>query len=310
MGAKKILSWIWDYTLLSFGTLIYTVAWVSFMIPNGIADGGVTGACTILEYATGIPVSYSFFIVNSLILILGVIFLGGGFGIKTIYVIVLSSLLFKFLPLVDFLPAVEGKPLYVHEKLLVPVIGGILEALGISIVFKRGGSTGGTDIIALIIDKFYPITPGKVYLVSDLIIITSIILVPGKTFQDMIYGYIIMITFSIVLDWFLLGSKATMQLLVFSSHTDEIADYVAKEMERGVTVVKTVGWYTKKERDVLLILLLKSEVQELTKVIHSIDSKAFVSISDAKTVYGEGFEKMKTGIHTSKKKVGRPSLNH
>ncbi len=301
MPLKKVISVVWDYLVLSFGTLIYCLSWDSFLIPNGVASGGLTGACTILEFATGIPVSLSFIICNAFLLLMGFLIMGKGFGFKTIYVIGLSTVLFDVLPNYPIIEAVAGNPLYISERVLIPIIGGLVEALGICIIFMRGGSTGGTDIIALIINKFWPVSPGKVFLIIDVFILATILLVPGKGFQDMVYGYMAMITFSMAVDWMLLGSKSTMQVLVFSEKYDKIADYIIHVMDRGVTALNATGWYTKQDRRVLLILVRKNQIRELTKAIKNIDTKAFVSVSPAAGVYGEGFEEMKTGIEKKKK---------
>jgi uncharacterized membrane-anchored protein YitT (DUF2179 family) len=303
LTTKMITKTLWDYFAVSFGTLLYCMAWDAFLIPNNIASGGLTGACTIVQFATNgaIPVAYSFISVNTLLLLIGFLVMGRGFGFKTIYCIALSTILFRFLPAFDFLKAIPGEPLFVDEKVLIPIIGGILEAVGVGIIFIKGGSTGGTDILALIVNKFWPISPGKVFLFVDLFIIASILLVPGKTFQDMIYGYIAMVTFSVGIDYMLLGSKSTVQILVFSQQYQQIADYIIKEMDRGVTALNAVGWYTKEEKKVLLILVRKSQLPMLTKAIKNIDKKAFVSISPASGVYGEGFEEIKTGINRKKK---------
>ena len=112
---------------------------------------------------------------------------------------------FDVMPKVDVLLSLPGHLLYLDEKILVPVIGGIVEAIGIGLILSRGGSTGGTDIFAMIINKFWPVSPGQVYLYFDLFIIASVLLIPGKTFQDMMYGYLAMISFSLVVDSVLLG---------------------------------------------------------------------------------------------------------
>lgn len=304
MTLKKVLPVVWDYVILSFGALLYCLAWDSFMIPNNISSGGLTGACTILQYATmgAIPMSWSFFVLNVLLLITGFIVLGKGFGIKTVYVVLLSSALFEILPAYDFLKAIPGNFLYIDNKLLVPIVGGIMESVGIGLIFLRGGSTGGTDIAVLIVNKFWPVSPGKVYLYSDLVIIASVLLVPGKGFEDMIFGYIAMITFSFMLDFVLLGNKTTFQVMVFSEKYEEIADFIIKKLDRGVTALRAVGWYTRKDRNVLLILVRKPQIHELTKTIKEIDNKAFVSVSQATSVYGEGFDEIKTGIVKKLKK--------
>ena len=308
---NKVLNVIWEYALISFGTLLYCMAWSSFLIPNGIAAGGLTGACTILQFATNgaIPVANSFFVINVGLLILGVIVLGNQFGLKTVYAILLSSVLFKILPDYPFMEATAGHFLFIDNKLLIPVVGGLIEAIGVSIIFSHGGSTGGTDVLVLVINKYWPLSPGKVYLYTDIFIIASILLIPGKSFQDMIYGYITMITFSFMLDFALMGSKSTAQVLVFSEKNKELADYIMKTLNRGVTALKSVGCYTGKEKDVLLILVRRNQVSELTKAIKSIDNKAFVSVSPASSVYGEGFDEIKTGVERKKTKIAESSDN-
>ena len=301
---NKVLNVIWDYFLISFGTLLYCMAWCSFLIPNGISAGGLTGACTILQFATNgaIPVANSFFVMNVILLIMGVMVLGNAFGLKTVYSILLSSLLLKVLPDYHFLEATQGNFLFIDNKLLIPVVGGLIEAVGVGIIFSHGGSTGGTDVIALIINKYWPLSPGKVYLYTDLFIIASILLVPGKSFQDMIYGYITMITFSTMLDFVLMGSKSTVQVLVFSDKSNELADHIMKNLNRGVTALKSIGCYTGKEKDVLLVIVRKSQISQLSKVIKKVDTKAFVSVAPASSVYGEGFDELKTGVVRKKGK--------
>ena len=306
MTFKKISTVFWDYAIISFGVFLYAAAWTSFVIPNNISSGGLTGACTNLQYATGIPVSYSYIIANAILLTGGVLVLGKGFGFKTIYAIALSTILLDIIPRFDWILSLPGHPLYISEKVLIPIIAGLMEAIGLYCIFNRGGSTGGTDVIALIINKFWPISPGKTYIVLDVFIIATILLIPGKTLEDMVYGYIMMITFSLMLDFMLLGQKSTVQLLIFSSKYEEIADYILYQSKRGVTVLNATGWYTKEDRKVLLILVRKNQLQALTRAIKSLDAKAFLSVSPASGVYGEGFDEIKTGIERKKGKNAEP----
>ena len=305
LSAKRILSVMWDYGIVTFGTLLYCLGWTSFLIPNGIASGGGTGLCTIIYFATGIPVSYSFFVLNAILLILGFLALGKAFGFKTIYVILLSTVLFKVLP--------EYPQLVAHfdERLVVAVVGGIVEAVGIGIVLLRGGSSGGTDIAAMIVNKYWPVSPGKVYLFSDLFIIASVLLIPGKTVEDMIYGYATMVTFSFMIDAVLLGRKSSVQILVFSSKYREVADFIITEMDRGVTALYAQGWYSEEDSKVLQIVARKTQLHQIAGAIKRIDSKAFVSVSTATSVYGEGFEEIKAGIKLKNRKVknGRAEEN-
>lgn len=300
-GGGKVLRTVWDYAVISFGVLLYCLSWDSFMIPNNIASGGLTGACTIIQFGTGIPVSYSFIVINTLLLIGGSLVLGRGFGLKTIYAILLSTVLFRIFPGIPQIQAIPGEPLYISEKVLIPIIGGLLEAVGLNLVLQKGGSTGGTDIVALIVNKFWPVSLGSVFMYLDLFIIASVLLVPGKGVQDMVYGYIAMVTFSLMLDSMQLGRKSSLQVLVFSKKYNEIADYIINVMDRGVTALESVGWYTKESREVLLIVIRRAQLQELTRAIKSVDKDAFVSVCPARSVFGEGFEEMKTGITRKKK---------
>lgn len=301
MSITKLLSVLKDYFLITVGVFVYVVAWTSFLIPNGIASGGLTGLCTIIEMGTGVPVAWTYILINALMIIVGSLVLGKGFGFRTIYAILLATVLFRVMPGVDALLSLPDHPLYISEKVLIPIIGGLVEAAGISLIMDHGGSTGGTDILALVVNKFYPVSLGQVFIVFDLVIIASVLLIPGKTLQDMIYGYIAMFTFSFGIDWILTGRKSTVQLLIFSDHYDEIADFIIKVLDRGVTALNAVGWYTKTDRKVLLVLVRRTQLHELKRAVKSVDPKAFMSVTPASGVFGEGFEEIKTGLNRKKK---------
>lgn len=295
---KAILSKVLEYLVLSLGTLLFCAGWDCFMIPNGLSSGGITGLCAVLQYATNgvIPVDLSYAVINVILLVLGFIFLGGRFGIKTIYCIALSTILFWLLPEVEAIKSLPGHFLYVRETMLLPLIAGLMEGVGLGIILRAGGSTGGTDILAMMINKRWPVSPGQFYLVSDFIIISSILFLPDKAFSDMVYGYLMMLVSAAMVDYVVVGSKQSVQVMVFSEHYDQIADYIINDLERGVTVIKAQGWYTKKDRQVLLILVRKNQLSEVTSAIKKIDKDAFVSVCRTSSVYGEGFEEIKTGI--------------
>ena len=304
MKASKFLQVLWDYTIMTIGTLIFVMAWTSFLQPNHLASGGLTGLTTILDYAThgAIPMDFTYAVLNVLLLIGGFLFLGKAFGFKTIYVIGLSSILFWLLP--NYFPNLEVVDPKL-DTLMVALIGGAMESVGIGIILLRGGSTGGTDIVAMILNKYWPISPGKVYLYSDVFIVASLLLIPeeaGGGLVNMIYAYVVMLTFSFGVDFVLLGNKSSVQLLVFSPKYREIADHIIYDVQRGVTALKSIGWYSQKESNVLLIILRKNQMNEVINEIHRIDKNAFISVSTAKSVYGEGFEEIKTGLTIKKSK--------
>jgi uncharacterized membrane-anchored protein YitT (DUF2179 family) len=294
MTRNKILSVLWDYFLMTVGSVIFCMAWTSFIIPNGLASGGLTGFCTIIQYGTGIPIGWTYPVVNIGLLLLGFLTLGKGFGIKTIYVIALTSVLFEVLPMFP------GLHVMMEEKLLVALVGAAMESVGLGLVLLRGGSSGGTDIIAMMINKYWPVSPGRVYLVTDLVIISCLLFVPGKGLVDMIYAYVMMLGFSFGVDFVLLGNKSSVQILVFSSKYEEIANHIIHEVHRGVTALQSVGWYSQKESKVLLIVSRKYQMNEVVNEIKSIDKHAFISVSTAMSVFGEGFEEVKTGLKIKK----------
>ena len=294
MKTNKILSTLWDYFLMTVGSVIFCMAWTSFLIPNGLSSGGLTGFCTIIQYGTGLPVGISYPVLNFLLLLLGFLVLGKGFGFKTIYVIILTSVLF------DALPMFPQLVVLMDEKLLVALVGAVMESVGIGLVLLRGGSTGGTDIIAMIINKFSPVSPGRVYLITDIFIILSILLVPGKGIVDVIYAYVVMLGFSFGVDLVLMGNKSTVQILVFSSKYQQIADHMITNVDRGVTALQSMGWYSKQESKVLLIVARKHQMNTILNEVKSIDNKAFISVSSAMSVFGEGFEEVKAGVKLKK----------
>ena len=317
MKTSRLFDVIWDYFIMTVGTFIFVMAWTSFLQPNELASGGLTGLTTIMDYASGgaIPMDLTYSILNVLLLIAGFLFLGKTFGFKTIYVLALSSFLFWLLP--NYFG--EGSRIVNLEvvdedltKLMVAIVGAAMEAVGIGIILLRGGSTGGTDIVAMILNKYWPISPGKVYLYSDIFIVASLLFIPESLHGgpvNMIYAYVVMIAFSFGVDYVLLGRKSSVQLLVFSKKYNEIADHIIYDVERGVTALQSIGWYSQQESKVLLIILRKSEMSGVIKEIKRIDKDAFVSVSEATSVYGEGFEEIKTGLNLKKPKEGNGSQN-
>ena len=227
---------------------------------------------------------------------LGTLILGKGFGFKTLYAIGLSTLG------LDFLAGMEFLHVFFDNKLLLVIVAAIIESIGITCILARGGSTGGTDIVALIVNKFWPVSLGKVFLAVDVFIIASILLIPGKTVEDMVYGYVAMVIFSVFVDWVLLGRNSTWQIMVFSNKYKEIADTVIHDLNRGVTALDAQGWYSGESKKVLLIMVRKPELHTITKTVKEIDPSAFVTVSSASTVYGEGFDEMKTGLKLMRKK--------
>lgn len=303
----KVKTLFKEYLILTIASFIFAAAWECFMIPNGMSAGGMMGLCTIIQYATGdlIPAQVSYIAINAVLMVIAVLAMGIGFGFKTIYCIVVSTLAMGLISGMDALHSVPGEFFYIEEKVLVPIFAGVLEALGIGLILRYGGSTGGSDIVALMINKYWPVSLSTTFLIMDLFICAALLLLPEKNFSDMCYGLEMVVVFSFMVDTVVGGKKSSYQLFVFSDRYKEIADYIIYKMERGVTVLKAQGWYTKKSREVLMILISQKELPSLNKVIKDIDPRAFMSISATNNVYGEGFEEMKTGVKLKKKNQDR-----
>ena len=198
------------------------------------------------------------------------------------------------------MPKFPQLEVYIDEKFFVALVGSAMESVGIGLVLLRGGSTGGTDIVAMMINKYWPVSPGRVYLFTDIFIISSLLFIPDKGLVDVIYASVVMIGFSIGVDFVLLGNKSSVQILVFSSKYEQIADHIINEVRRGVTALQSVGWYSQKESKVLLIIARKHQMNDVVNAVKAIDKNAFISVSTAKSVYGEGFEEVKSGLKLKK----------
>lgn len=304
MASSKIWTIVRDYFVLTLACFIFGICWECFMIPNEMSAGGMMGLCTVIQFATGgvIQAQYSYFLINATLIIIAVIVMGIGFGFKTLYCILMSSVAMALLSKMTFLHCLPGQFFFVKESVLIPIIAGFFEAVGIGLTLRFGGSTGGTDIIALMVNKYWPVQLSTVFLISDLIVCSLLLFLPDKNFSDMCYGLEELVTFSLLIDMVVGGKKSSFQILVFSEQYARIADHIINVMDRGATILRAQGWFTKNEKNVLLLLVSRNELPEITKVIKNIDPKAFMSVSSTNNVYGEGFEEIKTGLPSLKKK--------
>ena len=292
-----------DYALVTVGVISYALGWSLFLLPNNLVGGGVSGFASILMYATGIPMGVTYFVLNVLLLIIGTKILGTGFGGKTIYAIVMTSIMLSVLPKVipvDF----------IHEfaisngKLICTFLGGIIAGFGIGLSISRGGSTGGTDIVPLVWCKFKAASPGRVILIIDVGIILSSLLFPSYTdtgellpFSEklavVVYGLIQVTVSGYAIDLYLSGTKQSVQAFIFTKKVSEMADAIAFDMKRGVTVIPAKGWYSKEEKEVLMVVTRKTDLNLLLRYVKSIDPDAFLSVSSVMGVYGQGFDTIK-----------------
>lgn len=300
-----------EYGLITFGLLAYSMGWTIFLLPNNLVGGGVSGFAAILYYATGIPMGYTYLILNVILLIIAIKILGTGFGGKTIYAILMTGICLNIFP--NIIPVEFINEFAVSNgKLLCTILGGIIAGVGIGLSISQGGSTGGTDIIALLWCKFKNASPGRVILVIDVMIIISSILVPSYTdsgellpFSEklavVVYGLIQVTVSGYAVDLYLSGSKQSVQAFIFTKKYKEMADAIAFDMKRGVTVMPAKGWFSKEDFNVVMVVTRKTDLNLLLRYVKTIDSEAFLSVSSVMGVYGKGFDTIKVKQKNDKK---------
>lgn len=281
---KKLES-IEDYIIITLGLLLYAISWTLFILPAQLTGGGVSGIGAVIYFATGFPIGVTYFLVNVVLVLIAIRILGPNFGIKTIYSMVVITLA------LTITQNLLKEPL-IDDIFLSTVLGGGMAGIGLGIVFSRGGSTGGTDIIAAIINKFRNISPGRIILYCDVIIIASSYLVL-KSVDKLVYGYVAMAVTSYALDAVLSGANRSAQMLIFSRKYEEIADFINQQKYRGVTVIDGVGWYTKENVKVVISVVRKRETGAIFRKIKEIDPNAFISMGSVMGVYGQGFDQLK-----------------
>ena len=289
---KALKNNIWfqlkDFLFIVLGSFSYALAWQGFFIPNQLTTGAVTGLASIIYYAFGTPpVDVTYAVANVILLIFALKILGLKFCIRTIFGVFFCWLFLHILPLWIPNGLVQG------DTFMASVIGGILCGVGLGVVFTSNGSTGGTDIIAAMVNKYHNVSFGKMLLYIDIIIISSSYLVFHDV-QRVIYGYIIMFITTTVCDMIINGIRASVQLLIFSDKWEEIAESISNELQRGVTVLDGMGWYTKKPKKVLVVVAKRTQITQIERLIKNIDNNAFISQSAVSAVYGQGFDKIKS----------------
>lgn len=285
-----------DYFWITVALAMYTVAYSAFLLPYKIVGGGVTGLATIVYYASNIPVDYTYLIVNAALLGIALWILGWRFLAKTIYAIAVLTIMLH--TGVGFVTTPDGSLIQIlgeGQEFMALIIGCAIAGFGLSIVFLRNGSTGGSDIIAAVLNKLHNFSMGQGIIAMDFFIIVSSLFVPQfgemvDRVRIVVFGLISVFVETQVLDMIMNRRRSSVQFLIFSDKYQEIANAIGTQMDHGVTILNGYGWYTGKERRVLCILARNTESSEMFQIIKSIDPNAFVSQSRVIGVYGEGFD--------------------
>ncbi len=282
---NKLLDFIIPYLYITTGLFIFTFGWTAFLIPSEIVGGGLAGLGSLIYFATGFPVGITTFAVNIILVLIALKILGAKFGINTIYGIVISSVFFIVLQQHITEPIVK-------EQFMAALIGGALGGVGIGIAFSHGGNSGGTDIIALIINKYRNVSPGRVFLYIDIVVIASSWFI-FHSIEKIVYGYVVMAVASYAVDLMINGARQSFQIMIYSNYDKIISERISNEVGRGVTCLKAYGWYSKKDISVVMVIARKQDKQKILAIVKETDENAFMSIAKIMGVFGRNFDDVK-----------------
>ncbi|MBR1668215.1 MAG: YitT family protein [Bacteroidaceae bacterium] len=311
MTKSYVLHELKDYALISVGVILYAIGVTVFMLPYSLTTGGVAGISSIIYYVTGIEVQVTYVIINAILLIVAVKDLGIRFCIKTIYAVFFMTfvlwLMQRLIEVPD--PAHSGEmmlpQLIGEESFMACVLGAILCGTGVALCFENNGSTGGTDIIAAIVNKYKNMSLGSVIMACDVVIISSCYFIFHDWFR-VIYGFVMLFICSATIDYWMRRRHQSVQFMIFSRNADAIADAIVNT-HHGVTVLDGEGWFTHTDRKVIVSIIRRREQAMIQRMVKSIDPYAFVSMTDASGVWGEGFDQIK--VSDKKKRADKNKKN-
>ncbi|HOJ66718.1 MAG TPA: YitT family protein [Paludibacteraceae bacterium] len=286
---KKNWIFIRQYILITIGLFMYAAAWKGFLLPHQITGGGVTGIGAIVYYATGVPIFITYFVINALLIAVALRIIGFQFSLRTIYGVAMITLFFAVLPQAD--PGTFVAP---NDNFMACLLGGLISGTGLGIVFLNNGSSGGTDIIAKIVNKYYNITLGRILLYCDVLIICSSYFFEFGTIEKIVYGLTNMAISNLAIDMVINGVRQSVQFFIFSKEYEQIANRINTEVHRGVTILDGTGWYSQQPVKVITVIARKNESSMIFRIVKEIDPDAFVSQSSVIAVYGKGFDVIKS----------------
>ena len=309
LSSRSVLIGFKEYFLMTVGMFCYAFGWLECVLPAGGMGGGAAGLATLINAVLPgnvgdfLTIGTLVFIINVILLIFGVMIVGWKFGIKTLYCIVMMSVMFNLVE--SYFP--EG----LTEKMVADVAAGDLLlvvagaascGLGIAVSFMQGGSTGGTDIVAMIINKFRTVSYGKVLLMTDCgILLGSLFLTtevgPDKIIEPLssaayarvIYGFIMIAVIGYTVDLVQAGNQQSNQIMILCKDYEKMADMILTKAHRGATLIDAQGWYTKTDTKVVMVVCRKRETSTILKLVREEDPNAFITVGSVMGVYGQGF---------------------
>lgn len=293
-----VMSELKNYLMITLGLTLYAFTWKFFMAPYQFVTGGITGVGGIVEYTTGIAMQYTYFVINIVLIIIAIQQLGLKFCIKTVYAILVMTLMLEIFDVIFQTCPTAYEILGPDKQLEACIVGSIFIGMGIAFCFLSNGSTGGVDIIAAIVNKYKDISFGRAMLyVDSCIIISSFFIIPSEnismSIQKVFYGFINLVIVNVSLDYMVNSNRHSVQFFIFSNKYDEISYYITRYLKRGVTLLDSVGYYSGKEGKVITTIVSGKQSNQILSAIKQIDPNAIVSQSKVMAAYGLGFDKIK-----------------
>ena len=293
---NKWLLEIRDYTMITLGMMCYGIGWTMFLLPNNITTGGVAGISSLLFWGAKIPVQVSYFGINGVLLLFALFIVGWRFCVKTIYAVVIVTIFIGYVR--QYSPEV---PLLHDQPFMAAIIGAIFGGTGVGLGLNFNGSTGGTDIIAAIVNKYRDMSFGRVIMLCDVVIISSSYLVLHD-FNAVIYGFVVLFVTGFCIDQVVNSMRRSVQFFIISEHYQEIGQRINTQRKRGCTIIDGQGFYSGRKVKMLFVLAKKRESNMIFRIINEVDPHAFVSQSAVIGVYGLGFDHFKVRSGSMKKK--------
>ena len=287
MENNRVMKEIFNWLGVTVAAIIYSMGVGMFLAPNTLAAGGASGAAIVINYITKIPTGMLIMIINVPLFIVGFFVMGKMFFAKSIYAVMISSTFIdmwsKILP--QYFPVTT-------DKLLAAIAGAVLSAIGIGLIFRFGGSTGGTDIVVKLLRRKFPqIKSGTFFLIIDSCIISSSVIVLGlDRLENALYAAIALFLTSVLVDRVLYGTDEAKLLIIISSCPERVAELLLKEIDAGVTFANGQGAYTGAEKKIIICAVRKQQFHQAKQLVCREDPSSFIIVSNASEVFGEGYK--------------------
>ena len=293
INKKNILYSAKEYLLMTAGMFLYSFGWIGCIVPAHSAGGGAGGLGLLIYYLSGqtVSIGMAILVINAVLLLFAGFIVGWRFGIKTVYCVVILSV--SMMLMQDWLTQPDGTVLdilHLDNRLLSAILGGIFAGVGVATCFMQGGSTGGVDIVAMIINKYRTISYGRIVRICDSVIISSSLVTPVVGIDGVIYGFVLTVVMSYTVDAIMTGNQQSSQIFIICKDYVAMADAMNNVAHRGATVIDAVGWYSKNKVNIVMVVCRKREMHSLMKVVKSVDPDAFITAGSVMGVYGKGFD--------------------